>query len=352
MNHFNKNKYLTAAVFLLITLLCINLMVFSHKRSADDEDYSNQFSKNYKVYSLNLPTKLDFAGENVPLNQFDVRESLDRELLLNTYWQSQSLLMHKRAYRWFQKISPILKKNNVPDDFKYLALIESGFSNAVSPSGASGFWQFLDKTALSYGLIVNENIDERYHVEKATEAACKYLKEAYAKFGNWTLVAASYNMGITGLHKQIETQKVNNYYDLLLNQETARYIYRILALKEILESPQKYGFILRKKDLYPKIPFQKLNIDSSISNIAAFSQSIGLNYKLIKILNPWLRQNFLDNKDKKQFMIEIPSQDFDEIMLTEIYQGNPSYKLVNDSLGYLNGTVMNDSLQGNLNNKQ
>lgn len=334
MKTFNQNKYLTAALFLMCLLLGLNLFVFSNKRIEDDY-YKNEFAKNYKIYSLNLPAKLDFAGEMVPLNQFDVRESLDRELLLNTYWQSQSILLHKRAYRWFQKISPVLKKNGIPDDFKYVALIESGFTNAVSPSGASGFWQFLDKTANNYGLIVNENIDERYHLQKATEAACKYFKEAHAKFGNWTLVAASYNMGITGLGKQIETQKMNNYYDLLLNQETARYIYRILALKEILESPQKYGFVLRKKDLYPQIPIEQLTIDSSITNIADFSQKVGLNYKLIKLLNPWLRQNYLDNKDNKQFVIEIPSKNFDELMLTEIYQGNPAYKLNNDSLGLL-----------------
>jgi membrane-bound lytic murein transglycosylase D len=334
MNHLNKNKFFTAAILLMLVLLSLNLIVYSFKPIADDY-YKEEFAKNYKVYSLNLPTRLDFADEVVPLNQFDVRESLDRELLLNTYWQSQSILLHKRAYRWFQRISPILEKNGIPDDFKYVALIESGFTNAVSPAGASGFWQFLDKTANNYGLIVNENIDERYHVEKATEAACKYFKEAYHKFGNWTLVAASYNMGITGLSKQIETQKVKNYYDLLLNQETARYIFRILAVKEILEAPQKYGFVLRKKDLYPQIPLQKLTIDSSITNIAEYAQKMGLNYKIIKILNPWLRQNVLENKLNKTYVIDIPTKNFDEMMLTEIYQGNPSYKLKNDSLGFL-----------------
>ncbi|HRG57576.1 MAG TPA: lytic transglycosylase domain-containing protein [Bacteroidia bacterium] len=341
MDSINKNKHLAAAIVLLFVLLGINLIVFSNKRAQDDY-YKNEFRKNYKVYSLNLPSKLDFAGEAVPLNQFDVRESLDRELLLNTYWQSQSILLHKRAYRWFQKISPILKKNGIPDDFKYVALIESGFTNAVSPSGASGFWQFLDKTANNYGLTVNENIDERYHIQKATEAACKYFKEAYAKFGNWTLVAASYNMGINGIAKQMESQKVSNYYDLLLNQETARYIFRILALKEIMQSPQKYGFILRKSDLYPQIPIQQLAVDSSISNIADFSQKIGYNYKLIKLLNPWLRQNFLENKNKNTFVIDIPTKNFDEMMLNEIYLGNPKYNLKNDSLGFIPSTH-NDS---------
>lgn len=341
MNLIYKNKYLTAGFFLLL-LLGINLIVFSGKRSNDDY-YKNEFRKNYKVYSLNLPSRLDFAEEPVPLNQFDVRESLDRELLLNTYWQSQSILLHKRAYRWFQKIAPILKKNGIPDDFKYVALIESGFTNAVSPSGASGFWQFLDKTAVNYGLVVNENIDERYHIEKATEAACKYFKEAYSKFGNWTLVAASYNMGINGMSKQIESQKVNSYYDLLLNQETARYIYRILAIKEIMQSPQKYGFVLRKKDLYPTIPAQMLSVDSSITDIADFSQKIGFNYKIIKLLNPWLRQNFLENKNKKTFVLEIPSKNFDEMMLNEIYMGNPNYNLAIDSMGFIPELITDSS---------
>lgn len=346
MKYLNNKKYSTAVVVLMLVLLGVNLIVYSNKRNTDDY-YVNEFNKNYKVYSLNLPSKLIFAGEDVPLNQFDVRESLDRELLLNTYWQSQSILLHKRAYRWFQKISPILKSNGIPDDFKYLALIESGFTNAVSPSGASGFWQFLDKTAVNYGLIVNDNIDERYHVQKSTEAACRYFKEAYKKFGNWTLVAASYNMGINGLGKQVETQKVNSYYDLLLNQETARYIFRILAIKEILENPQKYGFVLRKKDLYPQIPIQQLQIDSSITNIANFSQQLGLNYKLIKLLNPWLRQNTLENKENKNFIIEVPAKNFDETMLTEIYLGNPSYQLKNDSLGYLSGVSVDSSAQKN-----
>jgi hypothetical protein len=342
MNHLKKNKFFTAIVLLMLVLLCINLIVYSIKPSQDDY-YKKEFAKNYKVYSLNLPTKLDFANEAVPLNQFDVRESLDRELLLNTYWQSQSILLHKRAYRWFQRIVPILKKNGIPEDFKYVALIESGFTNAVSPSGASGFWQFLDKTAVNYGLTVNENIDERYHVERATEAACKYFKEAYNKFGSWTLVAASYNMGINGLNKQIETQKVNNYYDLLLNQETARYIFRILAVKEILEAPQKYGFVLRKKDVYPQIPIQQLSVDSSITNIAVYAQSLGLNYKILKLLNPWLRQNTLENKTNITYKIDVPTKNFDEVMLTEIYQGNPAYKLSNDSLGFLN-SITQDSI--------
>ncbi len=327
-------KFFIALIVLTIILLGVNLYVFSYKFKTDEYSKSG-LENNYKVYSLNLPTKMNFSGEAVPLNQFDVRESLDRELLLNTYWQSQSILLHKRAHRWFQKIVPILKQQGIPEDFKYLALIESGFTNVVSPAGATGFWQLIEKTATKYGLTITENIDERYHVEKSTLAACKYIKEAYRKFGNWTLAAASYNIGMTGLSNQMETQQENDYYNLLLNQETARYIYRILALKEILESPQKYGFNIRKKDLYPQIPDKIVRIDSSITNLAAFAKKMGSNYKILKLMNPWLRQNFFENKDNKTIEILFPSQNYDEIMLTEIYEGNPSYRLKNDSLGFI-----------------
>ena len=329
----HKRGVLTFGI-LLFTLILGSLIGYA-TREINNDYQKEDFKKNYRIYSLTLPSKLNFADENVPLSKFDTRESLDRELLLNTYWQSQSILMHKRAYRWFAVISPILKQNNIPDDFKYLALIESGFTLAVSPSGATGFWQFLDKTATNYGLIVNENVDERYDVEKSTKAACKYFKEAYAKFNNWTLVAASYNMGITGVKKQLESQEVNSYYDLLLNQETSRYVFRILALKEILEHPQKYGFNIRKKDLYPQIPTQKVIVDSTISNLTAFSQLHKINYKILKILNPWLRQNVLENKERISYKIELPKDNFDEVMLAEIYEGNPSYKELSDTLGYI-----------------
>lgn len=343
MSSLKLRKFFISITILLAVLLGVNLLIFAGKKM-DDDYFKADFNKNYRIYSLVIPSKLDFAGEAVPLNKFDVRESLDREMLLNTYWQSQSILMHKRAYRWFKIILPILKKNQIPEDFKYVAMIESGFTNAVSPSGASGFWQFLDKTGLHYGLTVNTNVDERYHVEKATEAACKYFKEAYAKFGNWTMVAASYNMGITGIYKQSELQKTNTYYDLLLNQETGRYVYRILALKEIIEHPAKYGFIIRKKDIYPAVPFQKVKIDSTISNLVNFAETVGTNYKVLKLLNPWLRENSLDNKEKRTYEIEVPVNNFDQAMLEEIYNGNELLSANNELKNYpLESTV--DSLE-------
>jgi hypothetical protein len=253
-----------------------------------------------------FPTSIDFAGEKAPLQITDVRERLDRELLINANLDATTLLIIKRANRVFPVIEPILAKYNVPDDFKYLAVIESGLVNAVSPAGARGVWQFMPQTAKENGMEVNEIVDERYHLEKSTEAACKYLLDAKAKFGSWTLAAASYNGGMTGVNKQIEMQKVTNYYDLLLNDETSRYVFRILALKEIMKSPDKYGFSVNTDELYVNLPSKKIEIDSSINDLASFAKSQGINYKILKIHNPWLRDRKLVNLSRKKYQIEIP----------------------------------------------
>ncbi|MFI5164670.1 MAG: lytic transglycosylase domain-containing protein [Bacteroidia bacterium] len=259
-----------------------------------------------------IPKDLQFANEKVPVYDFTVTESMERELLVNTYFHSQTILMHKRANRWLPFIAAILQKNGVPDDFKYIALIESNLSNTVSPKGATGFWQFLDGSGKQYGLEINDEIDERYNIEKSTEAACKYFKDAYKTFGNWTLAAASYNSGMDGLKTQIDKQKVNSYYDLALNDETARYIFRILAVKEIISKPKEYGYQLRKKDLYPVIPTQKTQIDSSITDLADFAIKNKVSYKILKYFNPWLRKNFLSNKNKKSYFIEFPKPGYNE----------------------------------------
>jgi membrane-bound lytic murein transglycosylase D len=253
-----------------------------------------------------FPTSIDFAGEQAPLQITDVRERLDRELLINANLDATTLLIIKRANRAFPIIEPILAKYNVPDDFKYLAVIESGLVNAVSPAGARGVWQFMPQTAKENGMEVNEIVDERYHLEKSTEAACKYLLDAKAKFGSWTLAAASYNGGMNGVNKQIEMQKVTNYYDLLLNDETSRYVFRILALKEIMKSPAKYGFSVNTDELYVNLPSKKIEIDSSINDLATFAKSQGINYKILKIHNPWLRDKKLVNLSRKKYQIEIP----------------------------------------------
>ena len=253
-----------------------------------------------------FPTSIDFAGEETPLQISDVRERLDRELLVNANLDASTLLIIKRANRAFPIIEPILKKNNIPDDFKYLAVIESSLMNAVSPAGAKGIWQFMPETARESGMEVNDIVDERYHLEKATEAACQYLLNAKEKFGSWTLAAASYNSGMNGVNKQIEMQKVSNYYDLLLNDETSRYVFRILALKEIMRNPEKFGFKVNLDELYVNLPSKKIVVDSTINDLAAFAKSQGINYKILKIHNPWLRDKKLMNVSKKKYEIEIP----------------------------------------------
>lgn len=306
----------------IILLSVIKLFSYSVSDSISDSDYDEYFNASYKVFSIHIPKNLNFAGEKVPITDFIVREAVEKELIINTYWQSQSLLLHKRANRWFPVIEPILKQNGVPDDFKYIALIESQLTNVVSPQGATGFWQLVEPTAEGYGLVVNDEVDERYDVAKSTQAACKYFNEAYKLFNNWTLVAASYNRGMTGMQAALDKQKVNNYYDLLLTEETARYVFRILAMKEIISRPKVYGFILRKKDLYPPIATKKIIVDSSITDLAVFAISQKINYKILKTFNPWLRANTLTNPEKKKYAIEIPKGNITIYDLDGNYEGS------------------------------
>ena len=205
--------------------------------------------ESYKVYALRLPESIDFAGEKTPLDAPDIQERLDKELLVNTYWQSNMMLLLKRANKYFPLIEEILEEEGIPSDFKYLAVIESGLENVRSPKGAKGFWQLMPATAKEYGLEVNTNVDERYHIEKATRVACKYIKKAKNRFGSWSLAAASYNRGIYGTNRLLDRQLVDSYYDLLLNSETGRYVFRILAVKEIMTNPERYGFVFISEDL-------------------------------------------------------------------------------------------------------
>ncbi len=296
----NAPRILTVAGLVLIFVFFINSI------NHPDNNPSKNTSDLYEIKALKIPDNLKFCGEKVPLNKNDVRERIDRELLVNTYWQSNGLLFLKRANKYFPVIEPILKKNNIPDDFKYLALIESGLQNITSPAGAKGFWQLMPKTAKEYGLEVNSNVDERYNLEKSTEAACKYLQESYDKFGNWTLAAAAYNAGMGGINKQIERQKVSDYYDLLLGDETSRYVPRIVAVKEILNHPSKYGFVFEKEDLYRMMPTRQVKVDTAITNLADFAKEQNINYKELKILNPWLRENKLNNKTRRLYYIKLP----------------------------------------------
>lgn len=249
---------------------------------------------------------LNFCDEKVPMHIADVEERFDRELTINKSLHASTELVIKRAARYFPVIEPILKKYGVPDDFKYLAVIESKLENAVSPAGARGVWQFMPATAKEYGMEVTNTVDERYHLEKSTEAACKYLLAAKKKFGSWTLAAASYNGGMAGVSRQQERQKIEDYYDLLLTEETSRYVFRILALKELMENPTKYGYAIPENEMYKTIPTKIVEVNTSVENLADFAIEQGINYKILKIHNPWLRDIQLENKSGKSYAIEIP----------------------------------------------
>lgn len=308
-----KSKIFRVGGFLAIVVLgmfIFRFLTFSTDVETENDHYKRYVNQHYKVFAIDLPDSLTFAGEKVELEMDDIKERLDREMLVNAYWQSQTLLFIKRANKFFPVIEPILKENGVPDDFKYLALTESGLMNVVSPAGATGYWQILKTTGKELGLEINSEVDERYHLEKSTEAFCKYMNQARNKFGNWTLAAASYNMGMAGLNRQITKQKVNNYYDLLLNEETGRYVFRILAVKEIMNRPTNYGFYFRPQDLYKEEKVRTIEVSEPIEDFADFAIENGINYKILKVFNPWLRQGYLKNVSRKTYELRIPLEGY------------------------------------------
>ncbi len=291
--------------WLAVIILMLSSCSFSSQN--DDQQYWDKIDQNYKVYAPPLPKKLSFAGEPVPLQYFDVRESLDRELLKVMYWHSETFLYLKRAPRFFPIVEKILKQNNIPQDFKYLMVAESGMSCVVSPSGAAGYWQFMDYTAKKYGLIVNNEIDQRYDIYKSTQAACNFFKDAYNQFGSWTLAAASFNVGKNALSRAIQKQGTSNFYNLALNTETARYLYRILAYKLIMSNPQKYGFHLRKQDYYYPIKVRFIKVDQPVDSWIIFAKKYGTNYKILLLLNPWIRSDKLSKTYGSVFYVRIPA---------------------------------------------
>ena len=267
---------------------------------------ANDNTGGYKVYTFDVPQSLSFAGEEVPLDVIDVKERFDRELHVNLHWHSSTIFLIKRAHRWFPQIEPVLAENGIPDDFKYLALIESNLQNVISPKGAVGFWQFLKATGKEYGLEINNEVDERYHVLKSTEAACKYIIKARERYGSWTNAAASYNAGQYGLSRRLEEQKQDEYYDLLLNEETSRYVFRILAIKEIMENKAKYGYDLPESQLYDPEETFEVKIEGSVTDFAGYALDQNVNYKILKRYNPWLRKNTLTVSGKKDYIIQLP----------------------------------------------
>lgn len=262
------------------------------------------------VKGIDLDKTYTFASERVPVtDNFDVRERLDRELMVNSYWHSSTSLNIKLAYRYFPVISPILKKFGVPDDFKYLAVAESNLRHATSPAGAKGIWQFMPASARYYGLEMNREVDERYHVEKLTQAACKYLLHLKERFGSWTNAAAAYNMGETRMARELEQQRTDNYYDMNLNPETSRYVFRIVAIKEILGDPQRFGFYLDEDDGYPPLEnYRTVEVTETIANLGEFAESQGTTYRMLKVYNPWLISHRLTVSAGNAYLIKIPEE--------------------------------------------
>jgi len=289
----------------LLSIVCITILFINAIHKSEIEPITSTH-KTYKIKALKLPNNLNLAGERVPIEQPDIKERMDRELLVNTYWQSNGLLLVKRANKYFPILEPLLIKYSLPDDFKFLALAESGFTDETSSVGAAGMWHFMKATGKEYGLEINKNVDERYNIEKSTKVAAEYLKNSKNRFGSWTLAAAAYNAGNYGISRRLEAQEVTTYYDAKLANETERYVFRILALKEIISNPGKYGFVFEKEDLYTEQKTYTIKVDTTITNIARFAKGLGLNYKELKIHNSWLRENKLNNKSRKVYEIKIP----------------------------------------------
>jgi membrane-bound lytic murein transglycosylase D len=315
--HNNKSYlyYFFLGIIVTLGLVFFSITLFFADNTANANSSPNEdFPQGYKIISPEIPAYLEFAGEKIPTENFEVFERMEREFLSNTYWHSATILAIKRANRWFPIIEPILKKNNLPGDFKYLCVAESNLENVISPAGATGFWQFMKPAGEKYGLEINSQVDERYDVEKSTEAACKYLNDSYNMFGSWITAAASYNMGQDGIEEQQGRQKSNNYFNLVLNSETSRFVARIISLKYILQSPEKYGFDITEEKKYKPLAYDEVTLDSSVTDMADYANSLGVNYFILKMYNPWLRDNALSNKSKKSYSIKIPTKGSIEII--------------------------------------
>ncbi|HCP40226.1 MAG TPA: murein transglycosylase [Cryomorphaceae bacterium] len=292
-----KNNILNAIIGASVVLVAVIIV------SSSIDDVHPAEARPSTVKPFKLPKEMSIAGEDMPLDRLDVQESLDREILVNSYWQSNNLLMLKRSDKWFPVIAPIFASEGIPEDFKYLALIESGLQNIISPAGAAGPWQIMKATGLEAGLIINSEVDERYQMEKATRAACAYLKEAYELFGNWTLAAASYNMGMAGTGRRLQEQKVNSYYDLRLNSETARYVFRWAAVKHIHENLDEYGYVYHQTEGYKLPAFDTIQVQSAVVSWVDWAQEHGMTYKELRLYNPWIRSSKLTNSSNNTYAI-------------------------------------------------
>ena len=306
----SKTYYFLISALTVVGIIFISTnLFFTHNSiAAADGSPDGLFPQEYKIISPKIPNNITIFGEGVPLENFEVYERVDREILVNTYWHSATILAIKRAARWFPVIESILKQNNIPDDFKYLAVVESNLENVVSPAGATGYWQFIKSAAKQYGLEVTDEVDERYDVIKSTEAACKYLNTAYAMFGNWTMSASSYNAGMSGIDKWSGLQKTTNYWNLVLGSETSRYVSRIIAMKLIMENPSAYGYDLKDEDLYKPLKYKEVELTTSVSDFAEYASTLDVNYKTLKLYNPWLRDTKLKVKNGVTYKIKVPEE--------------------------------------------
>ncbi len=303
---FKVKLILTGLFFLIFCGTYVVVKSFVYPPATNQIAYHNN---NFNVLGLNIPPDLHFCGEPVPSNNYGIRTALEKEFFSSAYWKTTSMVFFNKAKRWFPYIEPILKKEGLPDDFKYLCVIESHLSNVTSPAGAAGFWQLVPVSARHYGLEVNDYVDERYHVEKATVAACKHIKQAYANFNNWTLAAAAYNRGIGGIRNALRSQKADNYFDLMLNPETGSFVYRILAYKTLLKNPEHFGIKRTQLRYASKIPYKVFKVDTTISDLADFAKHIGVNLVTLRIFNPWLLRSSLPNPGGKVYELRVPKSD-------------------------------------------
>ena len=298
----------------LASFLCGGVVCLTACISMSSNDVEKVIESRPVVSSMTLspdvPSSVPFCGKLIDITRYDMREAYDRELSSFTYFHSTTMLLIKRANRYFPVIEPILKANGIPDDFKYLMVIESNLNSiARSPAGAAGLWQFMPTTGREFGLEVNENVDERYHIEKATVAACKYFKQAYAKYGDWIAVSAAYNAGQARISSQLEKQLASHAMDLWLVEETSRYMFRLLAAKEIFSNPQRYGFLLKREHLYPPIPYKEVTVSTPINDLSEYAKKQGITYAQLRDANPWLRETSLKNRSGKSYVLHIPTQE-------------------------------------------
>ncbi len=306
-------KKLTLYIVALAGIL--TLAVFGSYKEKEEKlpkiDNSSKEVLSQRVESVTLTRSFDLAGEVIPTKIPDIRERLERELLRNAYYHSSTVMNIKRSRRFFPKIEQILAEEGVPQDFKFLAVAESDLTQATSPAGAKGIWQFMKGTGKEYGLEVNNDIDERMHFEKSTRAACKYLKKLHARFGSWTMAAAAYNMGGSRLKKESAAQKSKHYYDLNLNQETARYVFRIAALKELMTNPETYGYYLDPQDYYQELTdYSTIEQTTTVENLGDFASKYGISYRQLKVYNPWMKSTRLPNASGKRYEIKIPNNKY------------------------------------------